>query len=1432
MSSTFSKRIFLRVLLGVLFVFSLFGLAQDVKADVLLPGDISTCGELAAPGTYTLTADIDVGSTTPCMIISSNEVAIETNGFTLTGNITVEDTGGGSPQWAGASGEMWLGQRTWTFNDGSSNAYSVYGNATFNDNAYNYGGVVGDATFNTTYYNSGSNSAESGILTISSTIPWAGTVQGSIFDSNGQLVTQLIFNDQSYNTASIPATVQVVFNGSSYNNGTVLGDATFNTTYYNNGMTSAESGTFNLDGSAAWAGAVEGVVYGNDGLPITRYNFYGDSYNVSTIKGDAHFMGYSYNSGMVIGDTKFSGTSNYGSIYGNASFDSGSSNYNYVYGNASFDSGSSNNATVDNAVFNTGSVNFSTVSYNAIFNDNSTNDIGGNVSGNSVFNDSSTNIGNVSGNAEVHSPVVRPLGGTVLGLTTYYGYSGFYFKDKAPIDGDWGNVLNWWSDAAFTQPAQTIPSYGDDVYVYSNITKNSSDGAAVKSIVFENGSQNNINIITTNGAVFNGSGTNNGNIVGTTTFNGALSNNNGTVSISAAPWVKILGTEGQVWTSITSSADGQYLAAGTNGGLIWRSTDFGENWSYVSSSEWNSWTSITSSADGQYLAAVTNGSLIWRSTDFGENWSYANGIEGQVWTSVTSSADGQYLVAVTSGGSIWRSTDFGENWSSVSGTELQNWTSITSSANGEYLFATRDVGSSLWQSTDFGANWSVFGGRGDVGLPLRLITSDATGQKLAIVAESNILLISNNSSVSWVGQDFDSTISSVHYSSNGEVLIVSTVGNESSVGKIFVSTDDGQSWQRQTISGTTNWQGVTSNATGDRLFAINYGDSSIYKTYTVPDNSAPVIRIFTAAASTTRNFLTDGGRNDWIIIAQGVVVNIASAIYDITTNVFKALNGGWFDTGSNPSVTPEIVSNLPTASQVVTKWLPNIDWGNSTTCEYSYDNWTTTDTADCSQDGVDIARPTAGSNTLSLRGTRYILSVVAGGITEKNIIFTYDNTVPIYTSCGTDLLDEATRPYYYLAGNVTGTCTATIDVELWGTSATSTATTTGYSITGGLIARGLDVSLKLIRITEAVNTSGSSSGQSAGDVTIATSTTGAIYANGSNGTTSGGNGGTIIITNSDGSVASTTVESNGGNASGNCGAVGQGGNITITNSDNYVAESIDGTAVCNSAQTGGTRRNPVVTYRPITQSTQSNNSSASPTNSGSRTPTFTPNTINQITLPIQNIKPITFTKLPTFGDDKKGSFSFLTAINSFLFSPLPNYISSNTKLTEYLKTLGISSAQTLLNLQRKSIAIPNITNNVPGIWSAYTKGLPTRNTKGEFKTDTTLPITTLLSGNKTNPIIQKLKVPANTKFTISLTPTTNTEAKGSFLNKEVTFTKTEDKLTLNLTAPKKPGTYTLTTKASPLPLIIEVTGTTNSSPNITSESKPSLWSRVKGFFGW
>jgi hypothetical protein len=50
-------------------------------------------------------------------------------------------------------------------------------------------------------------------------------------------------------------------------------------------------------------------------------------------------------------------------------------------------------------------------------------------------------------------------------------YQTLYYNN-AEADGDWGNILNWWQDVGFTQPATALPTVTNAINLYSEVTQN------------------------------------------------------------------------------------------------------------------------------------------------------------------------------------------------------------------------------------------------------------------------------------------------------------------------------------------------------------------------------------------------------------------------------------------------------------------------------------------------------------------------------------------------------------------------------------------------------------------------------------------------------------------------------------------------------------------------------------------------------------------------------------------------------------------------------------------------------------------------------------------------------------------------------------------------------------------------------------------------
>jgi hypothetical protein len=664
-------------------------------------------------------------------------------------------------------------------------------------------------------------------------------------------------------------------------------------------------------------------------------------------------------------------------------------------------------------------------------------------------------------------------------------------------------------------------------------------------------------------------------------------------------------------------------------------------------------------------------------------------------------------------------------------------------------------------------------------------------------------------------------------------------------------------------------KGVTFNASSENASTGTITGNAIFEGDASNDNgtvTGTVTRLYTSNVTTTRNFTTEGNRNDWIVIAQGVVVNLVGATYNTSHDVFEATNGGSFVTGSNlgGQVVPQIAITEPT-SGTVTKWTPSINWDTSQTCVYSYDNFATTHTVTCANNGSDIPRPSAGSHTLYLRGTD-----AHGSIAETaGLTFTYDNTVPIYTSCGTDLLDEATRPYYYLTGPVTGNCVATVNTELRGALST---TTIGYTVNGNVIAtsstNGLDITLKNIGVTGSIIANGANNtgtGYNGGTITISTSTTGAVLSGGGNGTTEGGNGGIINIINSFEVASNTPVVANGGDAT-VCGHGGNGGTATLTNST-YGAVSLNagsdqttfGAGLCISSPGGssGSSGSPVITgtYTPPESSGNSGDNSNNNTNTQPSSPSSPSNPSSGSSgnfytglLPVNTLNSLNLQPLPQFnlglenssssvgvtnfgnvlaGLQPVGSlklkplpqFSLESYFSAFLFSPLSVPATQELGGSPQLLAaviMSIPTDQALLNSEKKPVPITVPEKPTPpGFFSVS-------------DADTGLPIPPYITSATEASIDELVHVAPGEKLVIKVLPISATTVRVTFQGKAIPFSPVE----ISLTASTTLGRYTLSTTASPMSLIIQVVSNPPpSTPNAPAASPPQV-KAFRGLLGW
>ena len=253
------------------------------------------------------------------------------------------------------------------------------------------------------------------------------------------------------------------------------------------------------------------------------------------------------------------------------------------------------------------------------------------------------------------------------------------------------------------------------------------------------------------------------------------------------------------WFDITSDSTGQYLLACSIYNGLWRSTNFGVNWTNITSNNSNlqNCEKVCSNSTGQYIvASVSYGQYLLLSNNYGSTWSIV--LSNVRFNSITANSTGQYFVGVTFGGDIWVSTNYGSTWSNISLTDplLKNINHsqarcIASSATGQYVYVN-----GFLYSTDYGITWNLSTIRQD----FWSITTSENGKFVAGCQINGDIWVSNDYGVTWL--NMTSSIPSLHNhfwnsincNSTGQYL-VACYSESDYTSEVFISSDYGTTWE-------------------------------------------------------------------------------------------------------------------------------------------------------------------------------------------------------------------------------------------------------------------------------------------------------------------------------------------------------------------------------------------------------------------------------------------------------------------------------------------------------------------------------------------------------------------------------------------------------------------------------------------------------------
>ena len=370
--------------------------------------------------------------------------------------------------------------------------------------------------------------------------------------------------------------------------------------------------------------------------------------------------------------------------------------------------------------------------------------------------------------------------------------------------------------------------------------------------------------------------------------------------------------------------------------------------------------------------------------------------------------------------------------------------------------------------------------------------------------------------------------------------------------------------------------------------------------------------------------------------------------------------------------------------------------------------------------------------------------------------------------------------------------------------------------------------------------------QAGGTIILTGSNTGALTANGGNSTDYGYGGAAGVITNTTSTFASKVNnagsngpnlgvgQSSGGSSTGVLGctdpnATNYNSSATIYNgSCHYTSSVVRG---CTNPSATNYNSNATVndgscsypSYNTIDPNPSSNSGGNSNSNNDNNTPnnnppafsggggagfTLSPEILHQLLLrgitgistPIINNVGIT-----NFGNVLGGlqplgnlqlsniSIDFVPQISAFLFAPLPNSILSalnkSPELANLFASVGVSKEQDLVTIKRKPILLPK-------------EKLPA----GMFTvTSSSTPLDVYLSSGDVHSLVELVKVKPRQVITVSLEPLSKGKVLGLFMGDTISFFESsKSEYFTVIESPTIAGRYTLTTKSSPLPLVIEV----------------------------
>ena len=357
--------------------------------------------------------------------------------------------------------------------------------------------------------------------------------------------------------------------------------------------------------------------------------------------------------------------------------------------------------------------------------------------------------------------------------------------------------------------------------------------------------------------------------------------------------------DGLTWTSsnnglplsniLTLAVNGNNVLAGTNGNGIYLSTNNGTNWNESSNGLIN--TSIDAMVlNGNYLFSAAGNEGIFLSSNDGTSWSHLNnGVPDAYIYSLASG--GNNIFAGTRMSGIIMSTDNGAGWSSVNnGLSLwnaENFISLTT-MNANIIAGTYE--GHVYLSNNNSINWICIG---DFGTARSINAITVTGNNIfAAIGQGNGsggVWRTTDLGVNWTM--LNSGLFSLNdvwdITTSGNNLLARVTGNNPGEAGLFISLNNGNSWNQVTYNGAPlTGKGPLSVSGNNIFFGTSYYSTDNGVTWNISSiDGLSGLTVNAIAISDTKVFAGTNGAGVWSRLQSDVLpVELTSFTVNVKQN--------------------------------------------------------------------------------------------------------------------------------------------------------------------------------------------------------------------------------------------------------------------------------------------------------------------------------------------------------------------------------------------------------------------------------------------------------------------------------------------------------------------------------------------------------------------